>query len=302
MVPSLFIEDDRRFKLSVNTSTGLWRCFVSKRAGNFYQLVSLLEGIDPRQAEVKCTLASFSYSNCPKPTIISKLESSLEDYLSSEKLVPCVNSKVARNYLESRGLLGRARKENWQISKRGKYAGRIIIPYYKEDTLIFFQARSTGSEFPKYLTPPSDVFIKSSSVLYPFDWEEEYVVVVEGPLDAISLQEMGINATAIQGSYCSTVQLQQLKDFGGKIIMSFDDDEAGVEGMNKMDSLRKKLCMDPLYTLSTPKPFHDWNDVLASKKANSESRTDLCMVSELDRVKNYGMLETLSEILDDFES
>ena len=299
MIPSIF-SPSNDLKMSINLDTGLWQCFRSHNTGNFYQLMVEVEGITFKQAEIKCTIKSFSYANTPKPVEIQKTNTlSVESEFNPNDLVSIVFwSGYAPKYLEARGLLDIACKDDWSYCIGGKYQGRIIIPYRKDGEMIFFQARAIGEAFPKYKTPPSDKYIKSSSVLYPFDWSEDYVIVVEGPIDAISLQEMGYNATCIQGSFCSIVQLEQLREFGGEIIMSFDNDAAGNEGMSKMDFIRKKLCMPSLSVIRVPIRFNDWNDILCSKTPLST----IFPQGILAKAESYGTLTNLAKELNDFES
>ena len=113
---------------------------------------------------------------------------------------------------------------------------------------------------PKYLNPSSENGVKSSNILYPFDFEREHLCICEGPADAISLNLNGLNATCTVGSTISHVQMQTLREFEGRIILAYDNDEAGQRGIEKFESLRKKYMM-PTFSVCTP-PFNykDWNE------------------------------------------
>ena len=131
--------------------------------------------------------------------------------------------------------------------------------------MFYFQARALDWETPKYLNPLG-TYVKPSNILYPFREEEDYVVVCEGPLDAISLQLQGVNATCTMGSKISEVQAQILSEFGGKILMGYDNDEAGKRGFEKFDLLRKINMMADFYICPPPSPYKDWNEAHQGKE------------------------------------
>ena len=85
-------------------------------------------------------------------------------------------------------------------------------------------------------------------------------MVCEGPLDALSLQRQGVNATATMGSSVSEVQAQTLSEFEGKIIMGYDNDEAGKRGLGKFEKLRKLNRMNEFYICTPPPSYKDWNE------------------------------------------
>ena len=116
-----------------------------------------------------------------------------------------------------------------------------------------------ADETPKYLNP-SDYWPRPSNILYPFNDEADHLVVCEGPLDAISLQIQGVNATCTMGCSVSEHQVEALKEFGGKIIIGYDNDEAGKRGVTKFDYLRRIKRMADTYICHPPSEVKDWND------------------------------------------
>ena len=64
--------------------------------------------------------------------------------------------------------------------------------------MIYFQARKLSSYGIKYLNPGKDSHrVQSSEMLFPFNESLDYVIVTEGPMDAIALQLNGLNATCM---------------------------------------------------------------------------------------------------------
>ena len=86
------------------------------------------------------------------------------------------------------------------------------------------------------------------------------LVVCEGPLDAISFQLQGINATATMKNIVSPRQAEMLATFDGDIVLAFDNDTAGERGFEAFDRLRKERLMDEFFVCKPPKGYKDWNE------------------------------------------
>lgn len=254
--------------MSINLDTGLWQCFKSGNKGNFLQIYAYLEGITYNQAESEILFKELDGSfakNLEPSTIIPQAEAedlhllpvTVEDYTSSNSLV-----LKAWTFLYERKLFNLETEDSkYYVSTKGPYAGRLIIPFEEDGELFYFQARTLEDQTPKYLNP-SEGWPKSSHILYPFNMDEDYVVVCEGPLDAISLQITGVNATCTMGCSVSQYQVEALKDFTGRIIIGYDNDDAGRRGVGKFDYLRRIKRMADLYICHPPSEVKDWNDAL----------------------------------------
>jgi 5S rRNA maturation endonuclease (ribonuclease M5) len=145
------------------------------------------------------------------------------------------------------------------VSTEGKYKGRLIVPFIHGDHFYYFQGRALEDQKPKYLNP-SKGWAKPSHILYPYDEEAESLVICEGPLDAISLQLQGVNATCTMGCSVSEHQVEALQDFEGRIIIGYDNDEAGERGVVKFDYLRRLKRMADIYICHPPSEVKDWNE------------------------------------------
>jgi 5S rRNA maturation endonuclease (ribonuclease M5) len=282
MLPSLFIEGDYKRHMSINLESGLWQCFKTGNTGNFIKLYSLVEGISYRAAESKLLFQGLESGmwniweeerkNTPPTENKSySLDTSgfipvnIESYDSNNQLVV-----RAWKFLMDRRLLNTKEfiEEPYYVSTEGKYRGRLIIPFKDYDNeIFFFQGRSLmHSVTPKYLNPNTENGVKSSNILYPFDFEADHLCICEGPSDAISLNLNGLNATCTVGSTISNVQMQTLREFEGKIILTYDNDEAGRRGVDKFEALRKKYMMPSFYICTPPAKYKDWNEAHAQKE------------------------------------
>jgi len=262
-------EEDTHHKFSININTGLWQDFKSHTKGNFTQLYSFLEGKPYRQSQIDITLGSIrkvEKSSYVAPVIEAThdLQEVVKTFIpitiySGEDEDPAV--RKAWTYLFGRCLFDLENPtQTYFYCKEGEFADRVIIPFMNRGKVVFFQGRSLSEQhWPKYLTPETTYGIKSSDVLYPFDVTQNYVVVCEGPIDAVSLQLEGVNATATMGSYPSAIQTTTLGKWGGKVICGYDNDEAGTKGLRRMSAQRKNMCLPGISYVFPSKEHKDWN-------------------------------------------
>ena len=267
IMPSIFIDDDWKHKFSINSNTGMWQDFKSHRQGNFIQFVAQTEKISYRRAESKIlfdsALEDYEIPIQKKDLAPTKLEVDTTSWIPID-IYSCNHRntyiQLAWKYLWDRHLFNTefVEDEPFYFAVEGKYKNRIIIPFKKPTgEIYFFQARALFNEYPKYLNPESTQ-VRSSSVLYPFKSDVD-VLLCEGPLDAISLQLAGINATATMGSSPSKIQLETIKTMNCDIVASYDNDEAGKRGIEKLEHLRKELRMPSIKICPPPSYFKDWN-------------------------------------------
>ena len=210
IMPSLFTKDDWKRHMSVNVDTGLWQCFKTGKKGNFISLYAESEQITYHKAQTDLILKNFAFlgMDVPAPKKPAKRRNSEID---ASSLVPITiesgyseDSAVvsAWSFVFGRRLFNEVEieKEPYYLCTEGRFTGRLIIPFRKDDNVYYFQARSLNGDEPKYLNPASEGAVRSSDVVYPFNESEDYVVVCEGPLDAVALQRQGVNATCTIGS------------------------------------------------------------------------------------------------------
>jgi len=278
ILPSVFIEHDYKRHMSINLETGLWQCFKTGSRGNFIKLYSILEEIPYKAAESKLLFQGVETGMWDLwETTVKKDEVSISDYeLNTTGFEPVnVDSHDSTNplvvkawkFLMDRGLfdLKEFVDEPYYLATEGKYRGRLIIPFKDyDDNIFFFQARSLSHNVtPKYLNPSVEEGVKSSNILYPFDFEREHLCICEGPADAISLNLNGLNATCTVGSTISDVQMQTIREFEGRIILAYDNDEAGIRGIEKFENLRKKYLLPTFSVCNPPFKYKDWNEAHA---------------------------------------
>lgn len=260
--------------MSINMETGLWQDFKAHESGNFYHLISLLEGISYSEAVRKINkkllnnAAELIFSPPPVEAKQLSKNSVAEEFKNFKKIdvakfywSDVLYERLAAKFIIDRGL----EKGTFYYASEGKYCNRIIIPYMKNGVPYYFQARTLTRNKLKYINPTkAEHGVKSSEILYPFDRSKDYVVITEGPVDALTLQLNGINATSTQGCHISYAQLDMLK--GKKLIFSYDNDEAGAIGLKNARQVCLRKNISQLYQTTPPTGFKDWNELHAKKK------------------------------------
>ena len=267
ILESIFVENDWKRHMSINIDSGLWQCFKTGRTGNFTSFYAHVENVPYFRAQRDLAIKNFDYLG-EDIHIDERPHAQLE--LDTSELYPItINSGNSNDptmldawsFLFGRGLFNELYEEEepFYLCKKGTFQNRIIIPFTYLGTVFYYQGRSIYGEKPKYLNPSTEVAPKPSEILYPYDEEEDLLVVCEGPLDALSLHLRGVNATCTIGSSTSPTQAEMLSTFKGRIIMGYDNDEAGQRGIDKFDRLRKERRMEPFEVCFPPSGHKDWN-------------------------------------------
>lgn len=99
------------------------------------------------------------------------------------------------------------------------FSNRVIIPFYKDNVIVGYTARAIGDAKPKYISEqqPGYVFNLDRQTV-----EREFVIVSEGPFDALS-----IDGCALLGAEIKDSQNWLLKQLGKEIILVPDRDHEG---------------------------------------------------------------------------
>ena len=112
----------------------------------------------------------------------------------------------------------------WMWSDEPGYRDRVTIPYFHEDRVVGWTSRKITEGKPKYLTSaqPSYVF---NLDLQPYD--RRYIVVLEGPIDAIS-----VDGVAVMSNELNETQISRINAQGKEVIIVPDKDLPGSKLLN----------------------------------------------------------------------
>lgn len=117
-----------------------------------------------------------------------------------------------------------------------RFRNRVIIPITDEHGHItgFGGRIINGSDSPKYLNSPETIIFNKRYLLFGLDQaqktikEQNFAIVVEGYMDAISLHAYGItNAVASLGTSFTVQQCRKILRFSSNIYFCYDSDNAG---------------------------------------------------------------------------
>jgi DNA primase len=120
---------------------------------------------------------------------------------------------------------------------KDRFRNRLIFPIKdRKGRTIAFGGRTLNNDEPKYLNSSETEVFKKSFNLFGQQFLEykQPVIVVEGFLDVIALQQIGIsNVVATMGTNLSKENIYSLFKATEKVFLMFDGDESGLRAVEK---------------------------------------------------------------------
>ncbi|EAI8592027.1 DNA primase [Campylobacter jejuni] len=119
---------------------------------------------------------------------------------------------------------------------------RITFPIYDhKDLLVGFGGRTLNPNVPaKYVNSPQNILFDKSRIFYAFNIAKENIakkkeiIVCEGYMDAIAFHKAGFNNTvAVLGTALTEHHLPLIRRYDAKVILCFDNDEAGLKAATR---------------------------------------------------------------------
>lgn len=119
---------------------------------------------------------------------------------------------------------------------------RITFPIYNhKDLLVGFGGRTLNPNVPaKYVNSPQNILFDKSRIFYAFNIAKENIakkkeiIVCEGYMDAIAFHKAGFNnAVAVLGTALTEHHLPLIRRYDAKVILCFDNDEAGLKAATR---------------------------------------------------------------------
>jgi 5S rRNA maturation endonuclease (ribonuclease M5) len=222
------LHDEHRPSCSINVDTGKWICFAGCGAGDLQLLVKLMR--KTTASEARTFVEQHGMYRIPTPSDLFKHVVVDEDKPLPEIPFPFEKGRVPK-WVYKRGI----NKESlirWEAGVDDK-AGLALPVRDANQRMVGWVLRQRVAE-PKYLYYPG---MKKSKVLFGQHLLPEHVdvlYVVEGSLDAISLDQYGYSVVSLLGSMISAAQVNLLRNIkADKIVLVLDNDEAGQKGTKK---------------------------------------------------------------------
>ncbi|MFH1192715.1 MAG: DNA primase [Candidatus Jorgensenbacteria bacterium] len=130
---------------------------------------------------------------------------------------------------------------------RDRFFNRIIFPIMNSvGKTVAFTGRvlegtaGDGSDAPKYLNSPETPIFNKSKILYGFHLTKNDIaharsaLFVEGQMDLLMAWQAGVkNVVAVSGTALTPFHLEKLRRLADTMVLSFDNDEAGVHALER---------------------------------------------------------------------
>lgn len=174
-------------------------------------------------------LADRLFGNKSQSPTVSDLPRALlpDHFLPLKEAQDTYDGRIALNYLLKRGFSETTLFQlGFGFCPTGFYGGRIIIPFYENDKLVYWQARDyLGRQDPKILNPlAKHCHVGKSEVLFNYDTVRKsktpIVVVCESWGSALAVGEF---AVGVNGTYVSETQFRKLLSLPASTFMVLFD-------------------------------------------------------------------------------
>ena len=229
IVPSLV--DSSKMKLYINLDKGKAIDFIGGQGYSARSLIGAIKNLDRNELDqfiiefalkraAGMKVSDFIKSDKPKitvPPIIIPVDYPKEDFL--DILGEGYTANKVRSYLANRQIsTEQIKRYHLQYAYKGKFAGRVIIPFIDDREVVWFQARAVSPN--AYLRYDNPKGAKRTMLVYNIDAIDKVAIICEGPFDA-----MTVNGQAIMGSQLSEWQALKIwQKKPEKIIIVPDED------------------------------------------------------------------------------
>ena len=172
------------------------------------------------------------------------------------------------------------------------FKNRILFPILNIRTeIVAFGGRALDDFGPKYLNSSESLLYKKNKNLYfTQDFissikKKGYVFLVEGYFDVLALNKLGYsNVASPSGTALTMQQLEVLSRYTKKILLCFDNDEAGLAATERVLELRNQIGSKlEINCLNLPQNYKDLSELFEN---NPESFKDILK-------DNYELVEYL---------
>lgn len=257
----------KRFNATYNNGQAFYNCFNCEKSGTLVELYAELKGVNIIDAIRILDTPDFNHvkdkltKSVPiiKPTTDrTELDYILDDCLS---IISSSNSYIEKQYLKLLYDFIENRKIPPEylvfIAIKGEYKGRIIIPIFEDEHIVYFQGRATDKNtFLKFKNPE----IEKTSIIMNKNMfkKDKYIIVTEGIIDAMMIPYN--QGTCVLGGSVSDDFLSQLYKYTNVgIIIAVDNDERGGKEREKLIS--KSVYGNMLYYYVPGKRCKDINEL-----------------------------------------
>lgn len=213
---SKFKYEEGTGKLSKNAKDILGACGISRE--DLRELTSSIFLNQPEKEDKEVSLDTMAKVSLHTPEVafptrtfrlLSEGHEEFQEPILEYLITRCIDPLVAK----------------WYFSLDPKLLRRVIIPYWRDGKLIYWQARSIDDDVkPRY----RNCVVAKDAVIYGYDqlhsFDEAPLFVTEGVFDAAV-----INGVSILGSSLNATKIEVLKKTGRRLLFVIDRDQTGGE-------------------------------------------------------------------------
>ena len=264
-----FVADNYGFKLSY-TDAGQnedFKKYQSKMNIISEYFIETMESKASKKAIDYLKSRGFDISDIKKYGV-SFIDSDLEKFKKY-----CKNNEINNQDLKRLGFM--SSNDNFL------FKNRILFPILNIRTeIVAFGGRALDDFGPKYLNSSESLLYKKNKNLYfTKDFissikKKGYVFLVEGYFDVLALNKLGYsNVASPSGTALTTQQLEVLSRYTKKILLCFDNDEAGLVATERVVELRNQVGSKlEIHCLNLPVQYKDLSELFEN---NPESFKDV---------------------------
>lgn len=179
----------------------------------------------------------YLYQRTLNDTDIAKFELGFAT-TSQDSIRLLENEKIPLDQALNVGVLKKDEKNNFYAS----FIWRITFPIYDhKNLLVGFGGRTLNPHTAaKYINSPQNVLFDKSKIFYAFHLAKDHIadkkemIICEGYMDVIALHKAGFNnAVAVLGTALTQYHLPLIRRYEAKVILCFDNDEAGLKAASR---------------------------------------------------------------------
>ena len=264
-----FVADNYGFKLSY-TDAGQnedFKKYQSKMNIISEYFIETMESKASKKAIDYLKSRGFDISDIKKYAV-SFIDSDLEKFKKY-----CKNNEINNQDLKRLGFM--SSNDNFL------FKNRILFPILNIRTeIVAFGGRALDDFGPKYLNSSESLLYKKNKNLYfTKDFissikKKGYVFLVEGYFDVLALNKLGYsNVASPSGTALTAQQLEILSRYTKKILLCFDNDEAGLVATERVVELRNQVGSKlEIHCLNLPVQYKDLSELFEN---NPESFKDV---------------------------
>jgi hypothetical protein len=260
LLNSVFVKGDEKFHLGLfplRGEYGRYNDYKSENRGTVVDFVSFVDGVSKAEASKRVLSdKSIKYEKVDEKPVIKT------DKVQVELPRGCIGFdeecehpmfSASKDYIKDRGLWDY--KSYFRFCKQDCYvkdgkcqyiAGRVLIPFYDVDGYLeYWTARTLVKNLnPKYIEVANGTgCVTKAETLYAPCLKNVLntsALIVEGPIDCMSVTLCDIPCVSIQGSQLYDKQIEKINAFGIEPIFAFDRDKAGMKAMIRAHSIYPK--------------------------------------------------------------